>query len=310
MITGFIERIMLKSVKKYDRANKMALKFNVEKLNELLKDFYILTKMRIVIFDDAFNEIIAYPKQPCPLCVLIRTDSQGREGCRHSDINACRTSLAKGELHIYKCHAGLTEACAPIKVGDVVMGYMMFGQITDTRNKQLTVEAIADKCRKYRIDPDAVRMAAFRLGHKADSQVKAAAKIMESCACYLWFSELVSIAQESLAYKLDNHINSHIADDLSVDKLCEVLDISRSKLYEIAWNQYGTGIADHIRSKRIKHACKLLDNDMLVKQICPLIGIGDYNYFSKMFKRYVGCTPREYKRGRSFLAGSRAGSYA
>lgn len=287
---------MLKSVKTYVMADKMTLKFNVEKLNELLKDFYILAKMRIVIFDDAFNEVIAYPNDPCPLCMLIRSYPQAREACRVSDISACRKSLSKGELYIYKCHAGLTEACAPIKVGDVVMGYMMFGQITDTRNRTLTAAAISEKCRKYGIDKEEISELAEKLGHRSDSTVKAAAKIMESCACYLWFSDLVSLAEESLAYKLDNHINSHIAEDLSVETLCIKLDISRSRLYELSRNRYGSGIAEHIRAKRIKYACKLLDNDMLVKQICPLIGIEDYNYFSKMFKRYVGCTPTEYKK--------------
>lgn len=33
-----------------------------------------------------------------------------------------------------------------------------------------------------------------------------------------------------------------------------------------------------------------------VYNICAMIGIDDYNYFTKVFKRYTGITPKSYQK--------------
>lgn len=48
---------------------------------------------------------------------------------------------------------------------------------------------------------------------------------------------------------------------------------------------------------KIQQACKLLDfTDMKIKQICHKIGIEDTYYFSRLFNKIMGMSPREYKR--------------
>ena len=47
---------------------------------------------------------------------------------------------------------------------------------------------------------------------------------------------------------------------------------------------------------RINKAKELLDNtDSKIKDIAAEIGFADYNYFSRIFKKMCGRTPKEYK---------------
>ncbi|MDD6547578.1 helix-turn-helix transcriptional regulator, partial [Blautia massiliensis (ex Durand et al. 2017)] len=65
---------------------------------------------------------------------------------------------------------------------------------------------------------------------------------------------------------------------------------------EIAKQNYGTGIAEHIRILRMEKAKQLLeDRSLPLAEIASQCGYKDYNYFITVFKRTVGVTPKKYQ---------------
>ena len=103
--------------------------FDITKLNALLKDFYNLTQIRITIFDENFHELAAYPENIAPFCQIIRTDEAGRNECQHCDENACKIAAKRHSLYTYQCHAGLTESIRPLYMGNIIIGYLLFGHV-------------------------------------------------------------------------------------------------------------------------------------------------------------------------------------
>lgn len=67
----------------------MVLSYDIVKLQKLLENFYVLTGVRIVIFNDEFVKIAEYPEHDCEFCSLIRQDPIAEEKCRYSDQKAC-----------------------------------------------------------------------------------------------------------------------------------------------------------------------------------------------------------------------------
>ena len=61
------------------------LQINTDNLYRVLKDFYILTGIRIVVFDGEFQEILAYPPQLEGFCGVLRQDPLADAKCRASD---------------------------------------------------------------------------------------------------------------------------------------------------------------------------------------------------------------------------------
>ena len=72
--------------------------------------------------------------------------------------------------------------------------------------------------------------------------------------------------------------------------------IGKTQLYEIANQNYGMGIAAHIRNLRIEKARRLLSEQsgLTLAEIAAECGFDDYNYFITVFKRMTGVPPRAY----------------
>lgn len=61
---------------------------------------------------------------------------------------------------------------------------------------------------------------------------------------------------------------------------------------------YGISITEHINRKRIDYAEYLLTHENItIKDVANQVGIADYFYFSKLFKKYKGITPGEARKG-------------
>nr|WP_275951069.1 helix-turn-helix transcriptional regulator [Gemmiger formicilis] len=75
------------------------------------------------------------------------------------------------------------------------------------------------------------------------------------------------------------------------------MGLGRTALYELSKETYGCGINEYVRRLRIQRAMKLLTGtDLTNSEICQQIGIADYNYFFRVFRKQTGFTPQAYRR--------------
>lgn len=275
----------------------MSLKVNSAKLMELLESFYTLTKIRITIFDDEFKEIISYPEHHCEYCALIKQNPITKKQCDRCDVDVFDKCKKTGLLQIHKCHAGLIDVAAPIKENNVILGYVMFGQILDTKDKQAAFNEIEKSLRSYETDIGLLKEAFLKLSYRSSSQIKAASQIMEACACYLWLSELVLVKMERVINKINKYIDQHLEEQFTVSEICKELNISRSKLYQISKQYFGMGLGEYIKKKRISKAKEILcDTDYSINDVAAMCGICDYNYFYKVFKKETGLSPSQFQK--------------
>ena len=96
-----------------------------------------------------------------------------------------------------------------------------------------------------------------------------------------------------------NYINSHIGDEISLDKLSELACMSKSHFIRIFKQEMGQTPAQYIIRCRIERAqlFLLLDNKP-IKSIADLLGFSDLPYFIKIFKKHTGQTPLEFRTSR------------
>ena len=271
----------------------MSISFDIEKLKEILISFNNLTNIRFVIFDENFNRILAYPEESCDFCRAIKS-TDAKALCRADDKAACEICKKTNTIYRYKCHAGLIEVVAPIKMNDIVIGYIMFGQICDKgydRGKTL------EYAKQFIPDENILDAAVKKIVSKNRRQIDAAAEIMNICACYLHASDIIRSDNENIIVPLTNYIAANITGNISVDELCSLFSLSRCKLYEISHKYYGMSIAKYIRKKKIEIAIEAFrEKDCTVSGAANAAGFFDYNYFSKVFKAETGKTPSEFKR--------------
>ncbi len=100
--------------------------------------------------------------------------------------------------------------------------------------------------------------------------------------------------------KIVNYISFNIYNDISTASIAEEVNYSQNYILRKFKEETGSSLNDYIANKRINQAIKLLDTTtMSIREICSYLGISDWNYFTKLFKKNIGMTPSEYKKQQS-----------
>jgi len=274
------------------------LLYNKE-FTELLENFYTLTGIRIVLFDESYTELISYPSDTVTFCSTMRKNPSFCKECAISDKKSFEKAKDTKTLTVFTCHAGLTEATVPIIENGKIIGYMMFGQITAEKNKDLFFQQLKDICNTYGTDQDIDELIK-KIKYKNKKQIHAASKILEACTSYIQYKEMVYLSKKHLVDLLEEYINKHISENITVESLCKEFNMSRTSLYEQAKLYVSGGIATFIRQKRLNHAKHLLrTTEMSVSEVAHASGFTDYNYFLRLFKRNFGISPKKFSKQKS-----------
>lgn len=275
----------------------MVINFNVSKLNTLLLDFYRITGLTISIWDSNFNQLSYQPSDMPTFCRLIKNTKLGNKRCFESDKEICCLSLTTNEAQTHRCHAGLIDTAIPIKFRDSVLGYMMFGQATDTESQEEIDDQIKKLSSELKLDQTELRKAHNELTKYQPKIIKSAANILKMATRYLWLADMIKIDNDDLATKIDEYIRVNIEKKITIDLLCKEFNVSKNKLYSLTKSHFNMTIGNYVQKLRIDIAKNLLTTtDLPVYEICSAVGIDEYNYFSKVFKKEVGVTPSQYRK--------------
>lgn len=99
-----------------------------------------------------------------------------------------------------------------------------------------------------------------------------------------------------LVQKTLTYIDANLSGDLSLPTLAGLLTVTPGYLSTIFHRETGHTLAQHIADHRMKAALQLLTTTRLqVQTIAGLCGFADPNYFGKLFKRFYGLTPLQYR---------------
>jgi len=275
----------------------MKVVFDTEKLKQILKDYSQITGLRIGIYDPEFNEIGAYPLEHCLFCQLIREHTTGYHLCKSCDALAYKETNHSNNIHVYKCHAGLIEATAPIKDHDTLIGYIMIGQMLYDTSITDQWEATLTDCLSLPLDTLALKSAFFELPRLSPSKIESTARIMQACAAYIWLDQLIKIQRDPISLQIEKYIDAHLATPISLKDIAHSLSIGRTTLCQSAKDAFNMTIIEMVRLRRIEKAKQLLKNTRdPIATIAYNVGIPDYNYFSRTFKQVVGLSPKDYRK--------------
>ena len=277
----------------------MKLNYNEKNLHQLLQDFHDLTKLTLTLYDPEGEWIFSYPTKENYFCNCIKTSPEGAALCEASDRASFEAAKASGECVIYKCHAGLIEATAPIVSDGFTIGYLMMGQVANAASPEQLQSLIEHALHKYHLNEaenDSWKQYAAATPCISDTQIHAAARIMEACISSILYKKLISIEKQQFEQNINTYILNHLTEDLSVDRLCEHLHLSRRKLYEYSEEFLHCSIAKYIKKMRLQHAQTLLsETNLPISTISEQCGFSDYNYFCRIFKQENGMSARSYR---------------
>lgn len=92
-------------------------------------------------------------------------------------------------------------------------------------------------------------------------------------------------------------ISDNLSKELTVDDLSRVACMSSSRFSHLFRKQMGIPIRQWIEDQRISLARQLLlTTDLAVSQVAQYLGYQDALYFSRVFRKNLGLSPREFRK--------------
>lgn len=97
------------------------------------------------------------------------------------------------------------------------------------------------------------------------------------------------------------YMYKHLKENLTLEDVVEEFDLSRSYLNAIFQKYTQHAPMDFFINIKMKRACRLLKTtDLYIYEVAQELGYTDQYYFSRIFKKVVGVSPKEYKNGEYF----------
>lgn len=97
----------------------------------------------------------------------------------------------------------------------------------------------------------------------------------------------------------EEYIAEHYTEDLSLAEVAEKAGISSGYLSTLFSQQLGCKFVDYLNRVRIERACIYLEqNYFKTYEVAYRVGFKDEKYFSKVFKKLKGMSPKEYRCGK------------
>lgn len=96
---------------------------------------------------------------------------------------------------------------------------------------------------------------------------------------------------------MSNYVHEHYADyEISLDRMSEQFGLSINALSKLFKEEIGIGFKEYVTNLRVEKGKQLLkEEELSVAEITGQLGYTNPSHFIKIFKRYEGITPNQYR---------------
>ena len=275
----------------------MNIIIDVERLLPLIQAFYELSGIKISIYDNQFKEILTYPESKGAFCSILEKYPHLCQKCDDCAANLCSDCAPLKHPNIYKCHAGLTEVAAPLIDNDIIIGYVIYGQITNEPDRERFIEDVLTQCRKYGLSDSEVFESINTVRYYSNDQLSSTLVIINALISYIVLKRMIYISGKPIELQLIEYIENNLCADLSVPALCKKFSISKSALYSYTKTYMPEGISKYVRWRRLEAAKNeiIKHPDKPLWKIAEETGFERYDYFLRLFKSQTGTSAGKLK---------------
>ena len=274
----------------------MRVHFDVDKLKKLMTDFNTCTNITITLFDRNMNCITDVGTWQ-PYCLAIGDDPKLLTQCSCCNRDNSQKSLNQRSTLMYTCHAGIAEVVTPIFQDNTFIAYLMLGKFRDAEGKYSTAQMVVQAAEKYGLDKDRMLEAYYKLPVLDSKCINSAISLLEMLIYYITSENLFHYDHSVRFDAIDKYIEENIGGKITIEDICNHFNIPRHLLYVTFENECGDSIQEYIIKKRIRKAQNLLSStDLSISEISTQVGYPDYSYFFRIFKKFVGDTPLQYRK--------------
>lgn len=95
--------------------------------------------------------------------------------------------------------------------------------------------------------------------------------------------------------RLQKYIAEHYMDKLNLTQISQEIHANGSYLSRLYKTKTGQNLFDVINKMKLEKAKEYMSQGKRIYEIAQMVGFDDVSYFSRVFRKHEGCSPREYE---------------
>ena len=116
------------------------------------------------------------------------------------------------------------------------------------------------------------------------------------CELCKYTEDITSAQRSEWCIRLQGYISENVKEKFNLDDMAKMMFISKSSLCHKFKDETGIPLIDYILQEKVKASFYMLADGLNNRQIAERLSLSDEYYFSKLFKKTVGISPKEYKK--------------
>ena len=92
------------------------------------------------------------------------------------------------------------------------------------------------------------------------------------------------------------YIENNYYTIVSLEEISDVLHMNKNYICKIFKAATGKTVMDYLNFVRVEHSKDLIKSGLPIYDISESVGFSSQSYFNKVFKKYILCSPTQYKK--------------
>ncbi len=266
-----------------------------DKVQQLLDNFATVMHISAVFFtnDGRLLRRGGRDKGNSRYCSLLQSTAFPLSRCVSLDNRMqalCRRDL---QWKCYRCHGGLNEVLAPVVANGKLAGFILFGQFRTEKRPPAELEKLFPAG-----IPKPVLSAFRKLPYFAPADLQNLIGLLELMVDYIVTHELVTLRGDAVYESVMRFIDTNYRERITVADAARHVGKSVSGLSHYLETHPAKPFKTLLIGRRLRAADELLRGhpEWSLKTVSAEVGIDDHYYFSRLYRKYRGRTPGDYRR--------------
>lgn len=230
---------------------------------------------------------------PSEFCILLRKELGWQSRCFEQDKRKLKEAEQTRARICYQCHAGLTESIIPVISDNRILGYAWLGQFRTQKDIASHVATAWER----KFGNDAIRKSFRKLPHVAPAELEKLLDMFSLFVDYIIQKHFIEVKGDRLVECIMAHMRENVSKPYPLSKAVGLTGKSPSMISHAFRQILGKTFKQVSIETKLAEAERLFRNDpgLSVKECAQKAGMNDPLYFSKVFKKYRGIAPSEFK---------------
>jgi AraC-like DNA-binding protein/ligand-binding sensor protein len=238
-----------------------------------------------------------------PFCAILAQKGKICSAC--PDAQRKLTSPDLSDTQTVRCFAGLTVTNVPVKLEGRVIAFLQTGRVFLQEPNAERFQKMTTQLTKWGVRVNFARLknAYFHSSIVKPSQYSAIVRLLEIFAEHLAFiADQLTVPKwqgdSLMVRRAKDYIAMHQSNPIKLEEVARAANVSKFHFCRGFKQATGLTFGEYVCRTRIERAKILLhDNSLRVSEIAYDTGFQTITHFNRMFRKLVGCSPKEFRSG-------------